>query len=678
MWSNRLASFFFLVLMLVPSATGVCNDDETITLPSIFSDRMVFQRDYPLSVWGWGKPGETYIVGLAGIKAEAKTDTSGQWVTTLPPFPAGGPHQLVISGPGQRKVFHDVMVGDVWLCAGQSNMAFTVANANKAAEVIANSENRNLRQFLIAHKASPVAIKDCDGSWTTASPDTVDSWTAVGYFFARDLQNQLHIPIGIINASWNETRVEAWISRDALFPLSGTLSDLVQLDWQVAYYAAHKNRLNEERRLWNAAKNHLINAESDVKHQNEFASPRRDDSVWSWMQTPSFWDARGFRNVKGEAWYRKTVEIPAAWADKDLILSPGAASEIESSFFNGVQVGQTGSVDPFNSTGWNKQRKYTIPGKLVKAGKAIIAVRVVNLFGRGGLHSNGDPKAMWLRRADTTEGAIPLAGSWRFTFAFQLPPEPMLAVKPNTASVLFNGMIHPLLLFPIKGVLWYQGEANTDNAYEYRVRFQTLIQDWRTQWGRDFSFLWVQLANYDKPQGNPVSDNWAVLRESQDKALQLPRTGTALAIDLGEQDTMYPRDKQTVGERLALVARNVTYGEKKLVYSGPRYKAIKVEGDKIRVFFDHIGSGLMVKKDGELNRFSIAGKDRQFVWAKAKIDGNTVLVWSEEVPEPLAVRYAFETNPAGCNLFNKEGLPAAPFRSDHWLVATQPPQPDEN
>jgi sialate O-acetylesterase len=635
---------------------------------TLFADHMVVQRGSRIPVWGWTTPGAKVAVSLAGNTAEAVAGADGKWMAWLPPMTAGGPHVLQISGPESRTV-SDVLVGDVWICSGQSNMEWSVASSLNAPAEIAAADLPWLRQLKVAKKPAVLPQADFTGEWTVASPTTVAPWTAVGFFFGRDLQAAIDVPIGLINTSWGGTRVEAWTSREVMASLTDAQKDIEGLDTLTRNFAELSAKSAEMQKAWDAGKAQLVAFETDAAHQQRLAAPDLDDSQWKEIKTPADWDSQGYKGVKGEAWYRKSVEIPAAWAGKDLELSPGAADEIETSYFNGVKVGSTGSVVPWNTDAWNKQRSYTVPAALVKPGKALIAVRVANLVGEGGLRSNGDAAFMYLRPvgAEAKDG-ISLAGPWRFDFAIRMT-EPLNA-NPNVASVLYNGMINPLIPFPVKGAIWYQGESNAGNAFAYRERFPAMITDWRTRWGSDFTFLWVQLANFREPQTKPVADNWAVVRESQERTLALPKTGTALAIDIGAAKDIHPKDKQTVGARLALAARSVAYGEK-LVFSGPRYAAMTVEGGKVRLRFDHVGGGL-VARDGELRRFAIAGADQVFSWAQARIEGDGVVVWSDQVASPVAVRYAYETNPEGANLYNREGLPAAPFRTDDWPVPTQP------
>ncbi|MCK6489648.1 MAG: sialate O-acetylesterase [Planctomycetes bacterium] len=667
---NHLVPALALLALALPAAAA---EPARPLLATVFADHMVVQRDRPIPLWGWAAPGTAVAVAMAGNRASAVAGADGRWQAALPALPAGGPHTIAISGPENRTIT-DVLVGDVWICSGQSNMEWSVKACGERAQAdIAASALPALRQLKVDKATAPAPRADLAGTWTVASPETVGGWTAVGYYFGRDLQRHLGVPIGLLNASWGGTRVEAWTSREVVARLADGQADITGLDDLVLNFDNLARRNAEMQVEWDAGKARLIALEKDEAHQRAMAAPGLDDSAWAEQKTPGDWDSQGHRGVKGEAWYRKAVEIPAAWAGRDLELSPGAADEIETTFFDGVKVGATGAVQPFDAAAWNVQRSYTVPGALVKPGRALIAVRVANLVGEGGLRANGDPAAMFLRPLGAPAAeAVSLAGSWRFSFCVRMI-EP-LSANPNTASVLFNAMISPLTGFPVKGAIWYQGESNAGRAWAYRERFPAMIRDWRARWGQgDLPFLWVQLANFQQPKEQPRPDDWAVLREAQEATLALRATGTALAIDVGDARDIHPKDKWTVGARLALAARSVAYGEQ-VVHSGPRFKAMSIEGPAIRLTFDHVGGGL-VARDGELRRFAIAGADRRFVWAQARIDGAAVVVSAPEVAVPVAVRYAYEINPAGANLYNREGLPASPFRSDDWPVPTQPAAP---
>lgn len=369
---------------------------------------------------------------------------------------------------------------------------------------------------------------------------------------------------------------------------------------------------------------------------------------------------QGLAGFNGIVWFRKTIDIPANWANKELTLNVGVIDDNDFTYFNGVQVGHT--------EGWMTPRSYKIPKELVKKGKAVIAVRVMDTGGTGGI--NGSPGSISLQRSQTDD--MQLAGNWKYQVSLTMKDIPHMPVntanEPNVPGFLFNAMLHPLIPYAIKGAIWYQGEANTGRAYQYRELMPLMIKDWRDRWGCDFPFYMVQLANFTAQQTAPVDATWAELREAQTRTLHLANTGMAVTIDIGDAFDIHPKNKQEVGRRLALVARAQTYGEK-IPYSGPMYDTYRIEGNKIRIYFKHTNGGLKTKNNEVLKGFTISGVDRKFHWADAVIDGNSVVVSSPEVSFPIAVRYAWADNPI-CNLYNGANLPASPFRTDDWQGIT--------
>ncbi len=458
---------FSLVLCQLTLAQG------ELKLPSILGDHMVFQQGMPIVVWGWGKPGEEVKVSLDGMERKGKVYADGKWMVKLPARPAGGPYEVKITSGEDEITLKDVLIGEVWVCSGQSNMEWPVAASNNAQEEISRANYPQIRLFTVPHATSLVPQENCGGRWEVCSPNTVGGFSAVAYFFGREIHEKLKVPIGLIHTSWGGTPAESW------------------------------------------------------------------------------------------------TDLETLRSDPDL------------------------------------------------------------------------------------------------TPLLERIPKESTNLNPWIPTALYNAMIHPLLPFRIRGAIWYQGESNADRAYQYRKLFPVMIEGWRRNWKEgDFPFLFVQLANFMARQPEPTESAWAELREAQLLTLKtVPNTGMAVAIDIGDANDIHPRNKQDVGKRLALWALALTYGQK-VEYSGPIYREMRIEGDKIRIFFDHADGGL-VAKGGELKGFAIAGADRKFHWARARIEGDTVVVWSEEVPQPVAVRYAWADNP-DCNLYNKAGLPAPPFRTDDW------------
>ena len=451
-----------------------------VRLPAVIGDHMVLQQGMKIPIWGWAEPGEKVTVKVGGRSGGATAGNDGCWRVNLEPLKAGGPLKMTVAGKNTLTI-DDILVGEVWVASGQSNMEMNVGSSANAAQEIAAAEYPKIRLFTAAKVTAFTPQTDVKGAWSLCTPQKVGGFSAVAYLFGRDLLKNLDVPIGLIHTSWGGTVCEAWMSREA------------------------------------------IEADPDFK--------------------------------------------PIA----DRIVKPDA-----------------------------------------------------------------NP-----------------------------PPKPG---DPNVPTVLYNAMIRPLIPFAMRGAIWYQGESNAGRSYQYRKLFPALISDWRKNWGEgDFPFLFVQLANFMARKPDPSESGWAELREAQSMTLGVPKTGQAVIIDIGEERDIHPKNKQDVGRRLALAAGAVAYG-KKIEYSGPVYESKTVEGGKVRLKFTHVGKGLGAKGD-KLTGFAVAGEDKKFAWADAKIDGNAVVVWSDKVPAPAALRYAWADNPE-CNLYNKEGIPASPFRTDDWPGVT--------
>jgi xylan 1,4-beta-xylosidase len=495
----------------------------------------------------------------------------------------------------------------------------------------------------------------------------------VAYFFGQEVHRALGGKVGLVHSSWGGTPAEAWTSRSAL-EKEPSLRPLVA-DFDLALNDAEARKTFAARlEAWEAANYHR-----DVSNDGlakGWAAPETDTSGWKRMDLPQQWERAGLP-IDGAVWFRRAVEIPAAWAGRDLRLSLGALDDFDTTYFAGEEIGRTGKETPGY---WSVPRQYTVPRRLVRAGRALLAVRVFDHHGGGGF--SGVAPDLWIAPADSTGAKVPLAGPWEYQVERGLPPStPDFATQPrypspdnaNSPTVLYGAMIAPLTPLAIRGALWYQGESNADAAFQYRALFPVMIRDWRRAWGRgDFPFLFVQLANYMARSAEPGESAWAELREAQAMTLALPKTGMAVAIDIGEAGDIHPKNKQDVGARLARWALADTYGQP-IVKSGPLYRSFSVEGAAVRVRFDH-GEGLATA-DGALPKgFAVAGPDRKWRWAEARIDGDTVVVSSPEVPRPVAVRYAWADNPEA-TLRNAAGLPASPFRTDDWPMLTAPRAP---
>ncbi|KAA3619549.1 MAG: 9-O-acetylesterase [Calditrichaeota bacterium] len=657
---NTTLSFLLLSLFFgcYPSPEPARN----VAINPLFSDNMVLQQNQDIPVWGTAEPDGEVVVELLGQRKSTLVDSSGKWSVKLQPITAGGPHELLVSGENTTKL-KNVMIGEVWICSGQSNMEMALAGngkINNYKEEIANANYPNIRLIRAQRAKSTVPLDTINTTgWQECKPNTIPDFSAVAYFFGRHLYINLNVPIGLIHSSWGGTLAEAWTSAEAL----KTLPDFVDA---VESLAADTVKFDEAMQIYEAAmknrKQKII--ENDVGFRAGkyiWNASQLDLSGWKNMQLPTIWEKAGHKNLDGVVWFRKTINIPKSMSGKDLTLHLGPINDNDITWFNGIKVGGLDGV--------NKLREYQIPGSIVKTGANVIAVRVFDMGNNGGLWGEAEQ----LKIVDKSGQKISLAGHWKYKIGFNLntlSPEPKSPNDPNRTTLLYNAMLHPLIPFAIRGAIWYQGESNANRAYQYRTLFPTMIKDWRTKWNQgDFPFLFVQLANFMKIESEPAESAWAELREAQAMALELPNTGMAVAIDIGDAQDIHPKNKQDVGKRLALNALAKVY-DKEIAFSGPIYKSMEKDGAKIRVQFSHTNGGLNSKGNTILKGFAIAGADKKFVWANAKINGDEVVVWNAKIKNPVAVRYAWASNPV-CNLYNGAGLPASPFRTDAWEGITE-------
>ncbi|MGD9931839.1 MAG: sialate O-acetylesterase [Mangrovibacterium sp.] len=647
---KKLTAAFLLAFFIMGSARA------DVKLARIFSSNMVLQQGLNNPVWGWADKGEKITVLFAGKTITTKAGKDGKWQVKLPAMDYGGPYTLLVEGKNQLKL-DNILIGEVWVCSGQSNMEWVVANSNNSSREMAAANYPNLRMFTVPQKVAQHPVEDVDGGeWEVCSPETVGHFSAVGYFFARKLQKELNVPIGMIHTSWGGTVAETWISpqnieKDPDF--AAALAELKQLD------------LNEYRQQRVAKMAALFGGELPSKDTGlldgnaVFAAADLADHDWTSLPVPQLWEAAGYPDVDGVAWYRTKINLTKAQAEQTAELHLGKVDDTDMTWVNGRLAGQTNRYD--------QDRIYPLETGILQEGENVVAVRVVDTAGGGGIY--GEPAELFLK---VGAEKIELAGDW--TFKMTEVAVGSMELGPNSyPTLLYNGMLEPLIPYGIKGAIWYQGESNADRAVQYRRVFQTLIKDWRQQWGLgDFPFFWVQLANFMQPAVHPVESSWAELREAQTMALELPNTGQALAIDIGEANDIHPRNKQDVGKRLALSALKVTYG-KEVVHSGPVYESMEVNGNQVIIHFKETGSGLLAKdKYGYLKAFAIAGADKKFYWAKGQLrDSKSVVVYSDEVEKPVAVRLGWADNPDDLNLYNQEGLPAVPFRTDTWEGITK-------
>ena len=655
------AVVFFIVsvcLVLVFTSAGLAD----VRLPAIIGDNMVLQQAVKAPIWGWAEPGEDVTVKASWQESpvQAKAGRDGKWMAKIDTPKAGGPYEITIKAKNTITL-KNVLVGEVWIASGQSNMEFAVNRTNNSRQEIADARYPNIRLFTVKKKVSAVPQSDCVGEWQVCGPNTISEFSAVAYFFGRELHGKLNVPVGLIHTSWGGTPAEAWTRAEAL----GSLADFKGVSQQIKEVQANPEKLQKEydQALLEWTKKFNALDAGYTGGGRSWADVDVNDTAWAGMDIPRLWETGGLPDFDGVVWFRKVVQIPQDWVGRDMVLELGPIDDEDITFVNGMRVGGLEGPGYYDTV-----RKYKLPATAIKAGANVIAVRVLDTGGGGGLY--GKSEQLKIYPVAKKNEVISLAGQWRYKVGCDLksvPPRPRMPLSldnQNSPTVLYNAMLAPLIPYAIKGAIWYQGESNAGRAYQYRELFPAMIKCWRDDWGRgDFAFLFVQLANYMAASPEPVSSDWAELREAQLMTLSLPNTGMAVVVDIGEANDIHPRNKQDVGRRLALWALVKNYGQK-LVYSGPIYKSMKIDGSKIILHFEHVGGGL-VAAGGPLKGFAVAGADRKFVWADAKIDGDSVVVSSEKVANPVAVRYAWANNPV-CNLYNKETLPASPFRTDDW------------
>jgi sialate O-acetylesterase len=656
MMKQRIVVYFTLMALCFSGCSIFIKPAGDIRLPALFSDNMVFQRDFPISIWGTAEPRKRIKIVLENQKRQIIVPKDGHWLVRFSSLEVGGPYNLTVIGKDTLK-FQNLLVGDVWIASGQSNMEFPVSNARNSEEDIANAHFPKLRLLTVEKASNIVPQNDIVSSgWQVCSPKTVGSFSAVAFYFGRDFYPKLNIPLGIIHTSWGGTVAEAWTSGASLKKLSDFTAQVEQLEVSAKSRPDVQKNYDEALAGWDK----MLEAKiaTMLKDVSSWEAESIDVSDWKTMDLPILWEQAqvGLDNFDGIVWFRKEFSIPPQWVGKDLTLTLGPIDDLDLTYFNGTPVG--------HEEVYNKVRVYKIPGQIVKAGRNVIAVQVTDTGGGGGIYGTRNQLVL----ENDAGQSIPLAGKWHFRVGpnFQdLPPRPQSPDSPNLPTVLYNAMIHPLIQFPISGAIWYQGESNAARAFQYQTLFPALIRDWRTSWKvGDFPFYFVQLANYQPTKPEPSEDAWAELREAQLMTLSVPNTGMAVTIDIGDAGDIHPRNKQEVGRRLALIARAKLL-EENIEYSGPIYNFMEVIDNKIRISFSHTGSGLVTRNNEELKGFEIAGQDRKFYWANAQIDNNSVTVWNPRVPVPVAVRYAWQSNPI-CNLYNPAGLPASPFRTDAW------------
>lgn len=619
----RLIFIFCMSVIL-----GTASLSAKIRLPKLVSDRMVLQRNTELKIWGWCGQDERVTVRFQGKYYDSKPDVEGKWFVTLPPQQAGGPFIMEIN----EIIIRDILIGDVWLCSGQSNQETPIARLVDKFPEINVSNNHMIRHYKVpTQNTNDDSTEEISGDakWHSGIASDVLNWTSLAYFFAQEAYAHNKVPVGMLVSSLGGSAIESWISQKHLKEFPRLVLD--------------KDALNG-----------MKTAEKD-KGSGQWNRKEFDDSSWQTMNVPGTWKANGI-NTKGIVWHRKDFDLPASMDRKHAKLYLGTLVDSDSVFVNGHFVGFTSYMYP--------PRKYDIPAGILRQGKNNITVKLTSLSGDGEFIADKSYKIV----GDDVE--IDLTGVWKYKVGKDLNEVKLYADRlsnlKTVGSGLYNGMIYPIRDYKVCGAIWYQGEANTGRSQEYAPLLKSLITNWRELWNMpDMPFLLVQLPNFMPKSEQPSESGWAGVREAQLKVdMEVPNTALAVTYDVGEWNDIHPLNKKDMAHRLFLGARKLVYGER-LVSSGPVYKSMKIDANKIILTFTETGSGLTTK-GAILKHFAIAGEDRKFVWADAVIRGNKVIVSSPEVEHPVAVRYAWANNPEEANLRNKEGLLASPFRTDEW------------
>lgn len=649
---KKLTASLLLVFLITTLASA------QLKVARIFGDHMVLQREKPVKVWGWATKGDKVDLTFNQQKATAKADASGKWTAELPAMPAGGPYELVVKSKKEEVKLTDILVGEVWLLSGQSNIEWRVKNSDSATIEMARANFPTIRHFEVAHELAFTPEKDLkQGDWKIASPATVGDFSAVGYFFARDLVEKLGVPVGLIHSSWGGSQIEGWISEKAMQE-----SDVLNYYPKTMARSWDEDGQKQEKKLIDQV---YGSSDYDIKSVDEskYLTPGYDYNAWKMKVNPmGQWVWQGVGGYRGNAYVERTVKVPAELASIETTLNFGRNTSDLIFYINGKKV--------FEGTP-KEAIALKLPAGTWKPGENALLIKLgpnrePAWFGMGFM---GTPADFSVKGAGQS---IPLADNrWNMVPSWQ-SPRTYDHFMNNVGTTIYNAMIAPLVPYTIAGALWYQGESNAGRAYQYRKSFPLLIESWRKDWGYDFPFLFVQLATYGPFQNSNQGSDWAELREAQTMTLSLPKTGMAVTTDIGNPDNIHPTNKQDVGHRLALSALKVAYGKDDEEYSGPTVKDVEFKDGKAIITFDHIKNGITIRdKYGYIRGFEIAGPSKKFLYAKAYVQDGKVIVSSEMVPNPVAIRYGWANSPLDNNLFNADGLPTVPFRTDDWVGVTE-------
>lgn len=644
---TTIQKIVFVIAVLITTASIA-----QVRLPKLISDGIVLQRDTKVKIWGWSAPNDEIAIDFINKKYKTKANENGEWELQLSNLKAGGPYSMKIAASNTLEI-KDILVGDVWLCSGQSNMAMTVDQVRELYEnEIASSENKFIRNFEVPREYEfNVQRTDLSGgSWIAANPKTVGKFSAAAYFFVRALYAKYKIPMGMINASYGGTPIHAWISEEDLKPFPDSYKEIANLK-NLEFVKNIENNDIELEKKWDS--NLLLNDEG-IASKGNWISNTASSQDWQEIKIPKMWNGTPLEKINGVVYFKKEIELSKNLANNESTLYLGTIMGCDSTYVNGKYVG-------FTKDQWSA-RKYQIPANTFVEGKNTITIRIVKKRGGGGFVQGF--KYNLIGKEET----IDLSSVWKYKIGYELAALPNAVVIRWKPTALHNSMIQPLKNFSFKGAIWYQGEGNSGKPREYVNLQTTLINNWRTLFNQPkMPFLFVQLPNYQATKPEPSESNWALFRESQLKTLSVPNTGMATTIDVGQFNDIHPHRKKEVGTRLALVAQNVAYGNSKVICYGPKYESMKIENGKIELSFNTSGSPMQFKGDGTISNFAVAGENKKYIWAQAKIENGKIIVWNDSVPNPVAVRYAWADNPEnGQLLFNAEGLPASPFRTDSW------------
>ncbi|MDA3823200.1 MAG: sialate O-acetylesterase [Bacteroidales bacterium] len=615
-----------------------------IRLPKLVSNGVILQRDTELTIWGWASANETLELNFRNKTYETQADKDGNWSVILPPQEAGGPYEITINASNTINI-KNILFGDVWVCSGQSNMVLPMERVKEKYLVeIAHSDNDNIRQFLVPgqydFKQSHVDFQG--GEWVSANPYSVLNFSAVAYFFAKNIYAKYQVPIGLINAAVGGTPVEAWMSEEAIQNFPEAFNELQRFKNDSLIKSINDND-RARSKSWYAELEQKDIGLTEIPRWNEKLVKDKD---WETMKIPGSWPDS--EDMNGVLWFRKEVHVPKTMAGKPAKLWMGRIVDQDYAYVNGKLIGTTGYQYP--------PRRYNIPPNVLKEGKNTIALRVINSAGKGEFVLD---KPYYLAVKNDT---INLSGEWKYNLGATMPPLESQTFVNRKPTGLYNGMIAPLTSYSIKGVIWYQGESNENNPEQYAELFPSLIEDWRQQWNvGDFPFIYVQLANFMKASDIPKNSNWAKLRQAQLNSLAVPNTGMAVAIDLGEWNDIHPLNKEDVGIRLAFQASILAYNKDDNTASSPIPVDAYFQKKNVVITFDNIGNGLIAKSEHCLKHFALSQDGDNYIWAKAKIKDNKVIVWNKKIAFPVAVRYAWADNPKSANLYTIDGLPASPF-----------------